>query len=73
MILRMYLQLEYFHIIQKKYSTHLRFLAAYSVDPGRVIIKEGHLASCFYFILSGNGESILFIQCNVVYCIFTHS
>eukprot|EP00731_Ephydatia_muelleri_P031151 Em0022g665a len=24
------------------------------VDPGRVIIKEGHLASCFYFILSGN-------------------
>lgn len=40
------------------------FSAAYhSVDPGRVIIKEGHLASCFYFVLSGNGKSFLFIQC----------
>ena len=25
------------------------------LGPGRVIIKEGHLPSCFYFILSGTG------------------
>ena len=33
-----------------------------SVDPSRVIVKEGHRADCYYFVLSGNGEPFLLMS-----------
>lgn len=48
-----------FDLSTKVLPFSLCFFVPYSVAPKRIIIRQGHFAENFYFILSGNGMSFM--------------